>query len=83
MKTNSKKLGISFKEAQRQTTINRQIIYRTKQHSDETKRILPVIDKWIENNLKRLGKQKHTAVRIYERLFDEYDFKGRGFKKVT
>ncbi|MDG5789312.1 IS21 family transposase [Evansella sp. AB-P1] len=79
----AKKLGISrntvskyLKEAQPPTTINRQTIYGTKQHSDETKRILPIIDQWIEDDLKRWGKQKHTAVRIYDRLVDEYEFKG-------
>ncbi|MFN3188778.1 MAG: IS21 family transposase [Candidatus Paceibacteria bacterium] len=79
----AKKLGISrntvskyLKEDQPPTTINRQIIYGNKQYSDETKRVLPIIDQWIDDDLKRWGKQKHTAVKIYERLVKEYDFKG-------
>ena len=47
-----------------------------KEYSDETKRVLPIIDQWLEDDLKPWGKQKHTAARIYRRLVDEYDFKG-------
>lgn len=32
----------------------------------------PVIDKWLENDLKVPRKQRHTAKRVYERLLDEY-----------
>jgi transposase len=57
-------------------TIHRQNVYGKKVHSDEVKRILPIIDQWLEDDLKRWGKQKHTAARIFRRLVDEYDFKG-------
>lgn len=59
------------------TTLNRQQSYRgKKEYSDETKRVLPIIDQWLEDDLKRWGKQKHTAVKIYDRLVKEYNFKG-------
>ena len=35
-----------------------------------------IIDTWLEQNKKARRKQKHTAMRIYERLRDEYGFKG-------
>ncbi|MGM0878868.1 MAG: IS21 family transposase [Bacillota bacterium] len=77
------KLGISrntvskyIKHNESPTTIYRQKIYRSKEYSEETKRVLPIIDQWLEDDLNRWGKQKHTAARIYNRLVDEYDFKG-------
>lgn len=78
------KLGISrntvskyLKANEMPTTIQRPKIYGgTKDYSDETKRILPIIDQWIEDDLKRWGKQNHTAARMYQRLVDEYNFKG-------
>ncbi|WP_240620333.1 sigma factor-like helix-turn-helix DNA-binding protein, partial [Peribacillus acanthi] len=79
----SKKLGISrntvskyLKQNIAPTTINRQMTYNTKEYSDETKRVLPIIDQWLKDDLKSWGKQKHTAARIFERLVDEYDFEG-------
>ena len=38
--------------------------------------LLPIIDQWPEEDLKRWGKQNHTAARMYQRLVDEYNFKG-------
>jgi transposase len=35
-----------------------------------------IIDTWLEQNKKARRKQKQTAMRIYERLRDEYGFKG-------
>ncbi|WP_240033885.1 IS21 family transposase [Oceanobacillus profundus] len=77
------KLGISrntvskyLKQNKPPTTIKRKHTYSGKEYSDETKRVLPIIDQWLEDDLKRWGKQKHTAARIYKRLVDEYDFKG-------
>lgn len=35
-----------------------------------------VIDAWIKGDEDRPRKQRHTAKRIYDRLVDEYDFKG-------
>lgn len=80
----AKKLKISrntvskyLRQNEAPSTINRQKVYGgIKEYSDETKRILPVIDQWLEDDLKRWGKQKHTAARIYRRLVDEYNFKG-------
>lgn len=80
----AKKLGISrntvskyLKTNEAPTTIKRQNTYgKQKDYSEETKRILPIIDQWLEDDLKRWGKQRHTAARIYRRLVDEYDFKG-------
>ena len=79
----AKKLNISrntvskyLKQCEAPTTIHRKKVYGTKEYSDETKRVLPIIDQWLEDDLKRWGKQKHTAARIYQRLKDEYDFKG-------
>lgn len=80
----AKKLGISRNTVKKYlsatevpTTIQRQRIYtNTKEYSDETKRILPIIDQWLEDDLKRWGKQNHTAARMYQRLVDEYNFKG-------
>ncbi|MEB1808764.1 MAG: IS21 family transposase [Bacillaceae bacterium] len=77
------KLGISrntvskyLKQNQAPTTIHRKNTYSHKELSDETKRVIPIIDQWLEDDLKRWGKQKHTAARIYRRLVEEYDFKG-------
>jgi transposase len=79
----AQKLGISrntvskyLKQNEAPTTIHRQKNYHGKEYSDETKRVLPIIDQWLEDDLKRWGKQRHTAARIYRRLVDEYNFKG-------
>jgi transposase len=79
----SKRLGIArntvskyLKQDHAPTTILRQQTFATKEYSDETKRVLPIIDEWLEDDQKRWGKQKHTAARIYERLVEEYEFKG-------
>jgi transposase len=79
----SKRLGIArntvnkyLKQDHAPTTILRQKTYGTKEYSNETKRVLPIIDEWLEDDQKRWGKQKHTAARIYERLVEEYQFKG-------
>ena len=37
-----------------------------------------VIYKWLEEDLERPKKQRHTAKRIYDRLLNEYDFNGGG-----
>jgi transposase len=38
--------------------------------------VRPMIDAWLEEDLSRPVKQRHTAQRIYERLVDEHDFAG-------
>jgi len=47
-----------------------------KEFSEETKRIFPLTDQWLEEDQKRWGKQRHTATKIYRRLVEEYQFKG-------
>lgn len=49
--------------------MHRQTVYGKKGYSDETKRVLPIIDQWLKDD------QKHTAARIFQRLKNEYDFK--------
>ncbi len=39
-------------------------------------RYLEIIDKWLEEDKGRPGKQRHTARRIYNRLLSEYGYKG-------
>ncbi|RFU62192.1 IS21 family transposase, partial [Peribacillus saganii] len=58
------------------TTVLRKNVYGTKEYSSETKRVIPIIDQWLEDDLKNWKKQKHTAIKIFRRLQDEYDFKG-------
>ncbi|WP_233254235.1 helix-turn-helix domain-containing protein [Salipaludibacillus keqinensis] len=79
----AKKLGISRNTVSKYlnqpdipTAMNRQKIYGSKQYSGETKRVLPIIDQWLEDDLKHWVKQKHTAARIHKRLVEEYAFKG-------
>lgn len=79
----AKKLGISrntvskySKQNEAPSTVFRKRVYGTKDYSDETKRVLPIIDQWLEDDLNRWGKQHHTAARIYQRLVKEYSFKG-------
>lgn len=38
--------------------------------------VLPIIRQWLADDRKQHRKQRHTAVRIYERLRDEYKFTG-------
>ncbi|WP_233522987.1 helix-turn-helix domain-containing protein [Peribacillus saganii] len=75
------KLGISrntvskyLKNNTAPTTVLRKNVYGTKEYSSETKRVIPIIDRWLENDLKNW--QKHTAIKIFRRLQNEYDFKG-------
>lgn len=77
------KLGISrntvskyLRENTAPTTVLRKTVYGTKEYSPETKRVLPIIDQWLEEDQKTWKKQKHTAIKIFNRLVDEYDFKG-------
>ncbi|WP_251032941.1 IS21 family transposase [Bacillus sp. ISL-7] len=77
------KLGISrntvskyLKHNTAPTTVLRKKVYGTKEYSPETKRVIPIIDQWLEDDRKNWKKQKHTAIKIFRRLQDEYDFKG-------
>jgi transposase len=77
------KLGISrntvskyLKNNTAPTTVLRKTVYTTKEYSPETRRVIPIIDQWLEEDQKNWRKQKHTAIKIFKRLQDEYDFKG-------
>ena len=37
---------------------------------------IPIVDKWLEEDRKAPGKQRHTAMRIYHRLCDKRGFTG-------
>jgi len=37
---------------------------------------LDIVDTWLEDDLKRPRKQRHTAQRVFDRLVDEQNFKG-------
>lgn len=37
---------------------------------------VPIVDAWLEDDKSRPRKQRHTAMRIYQRLRDEYGFSG-------
>lgn len=39
------------------------------------------IDQWLQDDLSRNRKQRHTPKRIFERLWDEHGFKG-GYRAV-
>ena len=75
------KLGISrntvskyLKNNTAPTTVLRKNVYGTKEYSPETKRVIPIIDQWLEDDQNNWRKQKHTAIKIFKRLQDEYDF---------
>ena len=42
-----------------------------------TDSVKPIINKWLEEDLKAPRKQKHTGKRIYDRLVDEHSFTGK------
>lgn len=44
----------------------------TKRRNSILDRFKPIIDKWLEDDLKAPPKQRHTAVRVFNRLKDEY-----------
>ena len=43
---------------------------------DHYELIRHIIDTWLEQNKKARRKQRQTAMKIYERLRDEYNFEG-------
>lgn len=57
-------------------TLRRKEVYAGRKYSPETERILPLIDAWIEEDRQIWKKQRHTAVRMYHRLVDEYGYTG-------
>ncbi len=58
------------------TTMERKQIYGGRKPRKETERILPLIDEWLKADQSVWKKQQHTAVRIYNRLVEEYNFQG-------
>jgi transposase len=79
----AEKLGISRNTvkkhlaAKKPATTNERIhIYGGRKPRDETERILPLIDEWLKSDQSVWKKQQHTAVRIYNRLVEDYEFKG-------
>jgi len=58
------------------TTLNRKNSYSNRTHSDEVLRVLPIITEWLKQDESVWKKQRHTAVRIYHRLVEEYEFTG-------
>lgn len=58
------------------TTMARKQIYSGRKPREATQRILPLIDEWLKADQSVWKKQQHTAVRIYNRLVEEYDFHG-------
>lgn len=63
-------------EGEMPTILNRKEAYSNRTHSDEVLRVIPVIDEWLKQDESVWKKQRHTAVRIYQRLVDEYGFTG-------
>ncbi|KXG44119.1 IS21 family transposase [Tepidibacillus infernus] len=43
---------------------------------------IEIIDTWLEEDLRKPKKQRHTQIRVYQRLVDEYGFTG-GIRTVT
>jgi transposase len=81
--------GKSIREIQRETGYHRRTIRKALQDGlvPEYRRQAPrrcpvldpvkaIIDRWLEEDLERPPKQRHTAKRIYARLTSEYGFQG-------
>ena len=49
---------------------------RAKQPYPILKPYLKIIDRWLEDDKERPKKQRHTAIRVYNRLVQEHGFKG-------
>jgi transposase len=63
-------------DGQAPTSMQRRQSYSNRTFSDEILRILPVIDEWLTRDESVWKKQRHTAVRIYQRLVEEYGSTG-------
>ncbi len=88
--------GISKSEIQRRTKLNYRTVckYAEKEDwNDENEpnmepenypvlgEYIPLINEWLENDMKKPRKQRHTAKRIYDRLRDEAGYTG-GYSSV-
>jgi transposase len=62
--------------AEMPTTLKRKESYSNRTYSDEVQRVLSVIDEWLKEDESVWKKQHHTAVRIHQRLVEEYGFTG-------
>lgn len=79
----ARKLGISRNTVSKYlrtntppTAAHRRKVYGRPRYSEETLRVIPLIDQWLQDDLQIWKKQRHTASRIYRRLRDEYGFIG-------
>lgn len=82
-RTTAKKLGISRNTVKKYlqlnqavSTMGRRETYGGRKPREETNRILPLIDEWLQADQHVWKKQQHTAARIYQRLVDDYAFQG-------
>ena len=77
--------GVSYAEISRRTGYNyrtlkkyiekdnfNEIIKRKTKRACKLDPLKPIIDKWLEDDLKIRRKQRHTAKRVYDRLCSEY-----------
>ena len=83
------RLGWSIRKISKEHHISRQTIRKALGSTEQPKYTLkvdksnpvmdpfiPIITEWLRKDLESPPKQRHTAVRIFNRLKDEYDFKG-------
>jgi len=77
--------GLSLREIARRTGFNFRTVKKyvdmdnwnleiknSKSKISDLDLVKPIIDEWLENDLKVPRKQRHTAVRVYNRLKSEY-----------
>jgi transposase len=83
------KLGWSIRKISKEQKISRQTIRKALESTEKPKYNLkveksnpvmdpyiPLITEWLRNDMESPPKQRHTAVKIFNRLQDEYDFTG-------
>lgn len=83
------RLGWSIRKISKEHHISRQTIRKALGSTEQPKYTLkvdksnpvmdpfiPIITEWLRKDLESPPKQRHTAVKIFNRLKDEYDFKG-------
>ena len=82
--------GLSLREISRRTgfhykTVKKYVegenwneeIRPRKERASKLDELKPVINEWLENDLKMPGKQRHRGTRVYERLNSEAPYKGK------
>jgi transposase len=83
------RLDWSIRKISKEHHISRQTIRKALESTEQPKYTLsedkanpvmdpyiPIITEWLRKDLESPPKQRHTAVKIFNRLKDEYDFKG-------